>query len=101
MEDTPGGLILIGPKGQVRIDTGVIVAQRHIHCNTDKAQKLGLAHGQEVSVRVAEQRGVIFEHVIIRTHPTFQWHMHIDTDEGNASGIPMGGEGEVIITKPT
>ncbi|HLD19813.1 MAG TPA: phosphate propanoyltransferase [Patescibacteria group bacterium] len=96
LEDTPGGLILIGPQGQVCLDTGIIVAQRHIHCNTDKAKELGFSHEQEVSVRVNGVRGIVFEHVIVRIHPTFQWQMHIDTDEGNAAGIPMGGEGEIL-----
>ena len=38
---TPG-CKLIGPKGEVEISEGVIVAQRHIHMIPETAEKLGI-----------------------------------------------------------
>lgn len=98
-ERSAGGLILVGPCGEVKLERGVIVPQRHIHCNTDKAQKLGFTHGQIVLVRVisGSPRQITFHNVIIRTHPTFDFQMHIDTDEGNAAGIKMMGVGELLL----
>jgi putative phosphotransacetylase len=102
-ERSVGGLILVGPKGEVKLERGIIVPQRHIHCNSQKASELGMRHGQIVSVKVLDDSNssplcsLTFHNVIIRTHPTFDWQMHIDTDEGNAAGIKMMGKGEVCI----
>ena len=102
-ENSMGGLILIGPKGEVKLERGVIVPQRHIHCNTDKARELELKHGQIVSVKVSGNDQIsslcalTFHNVIIRTHPTFDWQMHLNTDEGNAAGIHGMGKGEILL----
>jgi putative phosphotransacetylase len=38
---TPG-CIIIGPKGEVVLQEGVIVAKRHIHATSEEAKALGL-----------------------------------------------------------
>lgn len=95
-EGTPGAL-LIGPAGEVSIDQGIIVAQRHIHCDTATAEANNLQDGQIVSVRTGGDRSVIFENVLLRVRDDFTLAMHIDTDEGNAS-MPDGvcGFGEIL-----
>jgi len=90
------GIILIGSKGKAVLRRGVIVAQRHIHCPPEKAKKFG--EGQRVSVRVAGERGVVLENVIVRVRKDFVWRMHIDADEANAAGIPKGGMGIIMRT---
>ena len=98
-----GGLILIGPNGEVKLERGVIVPQRHIHSHTDKARELGLKHGQIVSVKILDEDQksslcpITFHNVIIRIHPTFDWQMHLHTDEGNAAGITGMAKGEIMI----
>lgn len=99
LEDTPGGIVLIGPNGQVVLEKGIIIPQRHIHCSTLNAKRHGLTNGQSVSVQVTNNVGLIFDNVIVRVDPEFAWHMHLNTDEGNSAGIPKGGEGELIIDK--
>ena len=42
---TPG-CILIGPKGEVVLQEGVIVAKRHIHATSEEAKTLGLVDKQ-------------------------------------------------------
>lgn len=102
-ERSAGGLILVGPCGEVKLERGIIVPQRHIHCNTDKARELGLKHGQIVSVKVvggdqsSSLCAITFHNVIIRVHPTFDFHMHLDTDESNAAGIRGMGKGEILL----
>lgn len=100
-----GEIIIVGQKGEVRLQKGIIVPQRHIHCSTKKAAKLGLTQGQYVSVKTlgdkhknSQPRSLTFHNVIIRIHPDFDWHMHLDTDEGNAAGLDGMGVGEVIIS---
>jgi len=88
---------LVGPKGEVELAGGVIVAKRHIHLSDEQAAERGLENGQQVDVRVGGERGVTFHEVILRTNPNFDLHLHLDTDEGNAAWQDMvGGSGEII-----
>ena len=41
IDGTPG-LKLVGPKGEVVLDKGVIAAARHLHMHTSDAEKFGL-----------------------------------------------------------
>ncbi|WP_028595504.1 phosphate propanoyltransferase [Paenibacillus assamensis] len=95
IEDTPG-ITLKGPHGEVVLDKGVIVAARHIHFHTSDAEKWGIQDKQTLRVRVGGERGVVFENVLARVHPTFALDMHIDTDEANAAGVKNGDTAEII-----
>lgn len=92
------GIKLIGPAGEVTLEQGVIVPLRHIHISDKQAAERGLVKNQKVKVHVGGVRGVVFEDVIIRVHPTFDLRMHLDTDEGNACNAEMKGAlGELVI----
>lgn len=92
---TPGAII-VGPKGQVEIKEGVIVAARHLHLHTDDAPKYGLKDRDIIKVKVGKERSIVFENVVVRVHPDFALDMHIDIEEGNAAGISNGDLGEII-----
>jgi putative phosphotransacetylase len=96
LNGTPG-LTLIGPAGKVRLKQGVIVPQRHIHCDPQTAKKLGLKNGQKISVKAGDSRSLTFHNVVVRIREDFKWHLHIDTDEANAAGIKHGDKGEIVI----
>lgn len=87
-ESTP--IKIVGPKGELNLTEGCIVAKRHVHMNDEDAAKLGLKDKQIVKVSVKGNRGLVFEEVLIRVHPTFVLEMHIDTDEANACGLKNG-----------
>jgi putative phosphotransacetylase len=96
-EGSPG-VKLIGPDGETMIESGAIVALRHIHISDKQAAERGLEKNQKVKVRVGGVRGVVFQEVIVRVHPTFDLRLHIDTDEGNACNAEMSGAvGELIV----
>jgi len=96
IEGTPG-VKLVGPKGEVELEKGVIVASRHIHMHTTDAAKYGLKDKDIVSVKVGGPRGLIFENVLIRVNPEYALDMHLDVEEGNAAGLANGDIVEVII----
>lgn len=95
-EGTPG-LELIGPKGRVQLDKGVIIAARHIHMTPEDAQTYNLKDGDHVKVSVSGPRAGVFERVLIRVSPNYALDMHVDTDEGNAFGIKNGDLLDVIL----
>ncbi len=92
-----GGCKLVGPKGEVTIDKGVIVAKRHIHMTPEDAQKYGIVDKQIVSVKIpTEGRSLIFGDVVARVSSSYALAMHLDTDEANAAAIPGSCEGEIL-----
>jgi propanediol utilization protein len=93
---TPG-IRLVGPKGSVEVDHGVMVAQRHIHMHPDFARQHGLVDRQVVSVKVWGERAVTFDNVVLRVSPDFATYMHIDYDEANACGFRKGMLGSLIV----
>lgn len=93
---TPGAT-LIGPKGEVVLDKGLIIAWRHIHLNPEEAKRLGLNDGDLVKVDIdSDPRSVVFENVLVRVSPNYKLAMHIDTDEANAAGVTSGEFGTII-----
>ncbi len=94
---TPG-LTIIGPRGEVQAEHGVILSHRHIHVSPAEAKKFGLREGQLVKVKIHGQRGITFNKVMIKVREGYSWRMHIDTDEANAAGIDDSNNvGEVMI----
>ena len=51
IKDTPGCKI-VGPKGEIEINEGVIVAKRHIHLDPKTADEMGLKDKQVVQVEI-------------------------------------------------
>jgi len=90
------GAVLVGPKGELKIREGVIIAKRHIHCTPKEAKELKVKDGDLVSVKVKGKRALTFHEVRIRVSEDYKLCMHIDTDEGNAAGIFKKGKGIII-----
>lgn len=91
------GCKIIGPKGEIDISEGVIVAKRHIHMTHDDAEKYGLEDKQTVCVKVpSDERELIFGDVVVRVSPSFSLAMHIDTDESNAALAKPGTMGIIL-----
>lgn len=94
---TPG-CKLIGPKGEVEVKEGVMIAKRHIHLDPKTADEFGLKDKQIVKVAVnGADRNLVFGDVVVRVSPKFAPAMHIDTDESNAAFAVPGLEGEIIV----
>ena len=95
IENSPG-MAVIGPKGEIEINEGVIIAKRHIHMTPKDAEEINAKDGDLLKVKVEGERGLVFENVVTRVDENFSLAIHIDTDEGNAGGVGRVGEGEII-----
>lgn len=88
---------LVGPKGEVEISEGVIVAKRHIHMTPADAENFGVKDKDVVSVKIdSPERSLIFGDVVVRVSEKFALAMHIDTDESNAVLAPAGTMGTIV-----
>lgn len=92
---TPGA-VLVGPRGRVALDHGVIAAQRHIHLTPADGEKFGVKANQVVKLQTFTRRPVIFEDVVVRIRPDFAAAVHLDYDEANACGFQKGDLGRIL-----
>jgi acetate kinase len=89
IEGTPG-VTIIGDRGEITIEEGVICAKRHIHMTPEDALGLGLRDRDVIMVEVEGPRSLIFGDIDIRVNPNYKLEMHIDTDEANAAELNTG-----------
>lgn len=90
------GIKISGPRGEVNLKEGLIVAWRHLHCSPQEAQKLEVKHGDLISIKVEGERGLIFNNIIVRVNKNFRLACQFDTDEANAGGVRQGDFGKLI-----
>lgn len=90
-------ITIVGPKGSVQLEEGLIVAQRHIHMTPEDAQNLGVHDGEIVSIKFEDLRGGIYNNVAVRANDASSLECHLDIEEANAMGI--NSKSKVIIVK--
>jgi putative phosphotransacetylase len=95
LDGTPG-CKLVGPEGEVELDHGVIVAQRHVHLNPEQAVEAGVKDKDVVCLKIDGERGLIFDNVVVRAGEKHEKEVHLDTDEGNAAGCGPDAVAEII-----
>lgn len=95
LEGTPGA-VLRGPMGEITLEKGVIIADRHIHLSPDEAERFGLRDGDHVSVEITGIKPGIMGNVLIRSNSGCRMDMHIDTDDGNAFMLSQGQRVKIV-----
>lgn len=98
LKNTPG-IVLVGPKGALNLDKGVILASAHIHMPPEEAQRLDLKDGDRVQVLLEGERSITYNNVLVRVDPQFALEMHVDTDEGNAALLSSCNIGFILAKK--
>jgi putative phosphotransacetylase len=91
-----GACKIVGPKGEVEIAEGVIIADRHIHFSLEEGEEYGVTDRQVVSVKVDGKKGGIMFNVLCRVHKDFKLDFHIDTDDACAFELNNGDLVEII-----
>jgi len=84
------GIKIIGPRGEVDLSEGVIVAKRHVHMTPEDAGYYGIKDGEIIRVKTSGPRAVIFDEVVARVSDKMALECHLDTDEANAAGLKNG-----------
>ena len=90
------GCVLVGSKGRVLLDRGVIAARRHIHLTPEEGRRFGVTDKQVVSLQTFTDRPTVFGDVVVRINPEFAGAVHLDYDEANACGFRKGDFGRIL-----
>ena len=89
-------ITIVGPKGELDLKEGCILANRHIHISPKEVKQYHLEGVKKVKVRVDGEKGGVLNNVYLKILEPSLLEMHIDTDEGNAFGVKTGDELEII-----
>ena len=94
-KETPG-CVVMGPKGAITLNKGVIRAERHVHMSTEDMAYYGVRDGDYLKLKIDGPCGVVFDRVRVRYHPKVILEVHIDTDEGNACDLDSATNMELV-----
>ena len=89
-------ITIIGPKGEIDLKEGCILANRHIHISPEEVKKYNLEGVKKVKVKIDGEKGGILNNVYLKILDPSVLEMHIDTDEGNAFNVKTGDILEII-----
>ena len=96
IDGTPG-CVLVGPKGVVELDQGVIRAARHVHMNHRDCEHFGVHNKDFMKLRIqSPQCTVVYEDLLVRADDTSKLEVHLDTDEGNAAFLDGASKVELL-----
>ncbi len=103
-EGSPG-LTLIGPRGHLELEAGVICPLRTLHLSPENARRLGLLHQDRVACLVRSDRrlelreavrdGILAE-VDVCVSDEYDLELHLDEDEADALRALPGGRARVL-----
>lgn len=89
-------ITIIGPKGEVNLESGCIIPTRHIHLTREHARMYGLENKEMVNVKIYGEKGGIISNVHLKVSDEAFFELHIDTDDANAHLVKNGDIGEII-----
>jgi propanediol utilization protein len=93
--DSPGAY-LMGPKGMIRLERGVIRHERHVHMGPTDAAHYGVKDGDRLNLRVVSDCPTVLEGLLCRLAPASKLEVHLDTDEGNACNLSRATKCELF-----
>ncbi|MBQ9072555.1 MAG: phosphate propanoyltransferase [Bacilli bacterium] len=89
-------ITVIGPKGQVDLLEGCIIASRHIHLTKEHLKIYELEGKEMVNVKISGEKGGILANVSLKVSDEAFFELHLDTDDANAHLIKNGDIGEIV-----
>ncbi|MDA1013004.1 MAG: phosphate propanoyltransferase [Planctomycetota bacterium] len=96
IEGTPG-CVLMGPKGVVELEQGVIRAMRHVHMGPSDLEFYGVKNGDSMHLRIVSPGcTTTLEDLVVRAAENIKLEVHIDTDEGNAINLDQATSVELL-----
>lgn len=97
---TPG-CVLVGPKGVVELQQGVIRAMRHVHMGPADLAHYGVKDKDMINLRI-ESPGctTVLEDLAVRAGEKIKLEVHLDTDEGNAVNLDNATRVELVKPEP-
>lgn len=92
IEGSPG-VTLVTNKGEVTLEKGVVIAERHLHLNVSDTK--GFKDKQKLLIKIDTEKAGIIE-VVTKITDKGHFELHLDTDDANAFLLNNNDEVEII-----
>ena len=89
-------ITIIGPNGTLELESGCIIADRHIHVDDEIIKYYQLEGVKEVNILVNGIKGGILSHVHLKHSDKAYFELHLDTDDANGFMLKQGDIVEII-----
>ncbi len=87
-------ITIVGPLGEVTLDQGLILANRHIHITEEELETYGLKENDKLKIKAIGEKGGILDNVYLKVQEGANFILHLDTDDANAFNIKNEDEVE-------
>lgn len=87
-------ITLVTDKTEVTLESVCILAERHVHMNSKKAEELGLKNDDLVKLKVNNDKGGEME-AFVKVKSNGFFEVHLDRDDANAFLLHNGDEIEI------
>lgn len=87
------GITIVGPMGEVFVDSCVMIANRHIHMSESDSKIFNRVNGEIVKIK---NKNIIIDNVHIKINPTCVLECHLDKDDEIKYNIHTGDEIEIV-----
>lgn len=94
--DNSSPITIIGPKGEINLEKGCIIATRHIHITPSELKEFGFNENDKVFIKIDGDKKAILGNVHFKVSNDECLELHLDTDDANANLIMQGDEVEII-----
>lgn len=89
-------ITIVGPKGELTITEGCIIADRHIHVDDRMLKYYHLEGKTSVNVLIGGEKGGILSNVHLKKSDKAYFEMHLDTDDANGFLLKSGDIVKII-----
>ena len=89
-------ITIIGPSGTLNLESGCIIADRHIHITPTQKKMYGLSNKEKVNVLVGGLKGGILFNVALKVSEQSYFELHLDLDDANAHLLKQGDIVEIL-----
>ena len=83
-------ITIIGPNGEIFLEEGCILANRHIHISKEDSIRYNLPEDTELMIKIDTEKGGILTNVYSKVTDEAYLELHLDTDDANSHLLKQG-----------
>lgn len=84
------GINVIGPKGKIYLENGLIIPERHIHVTKEQLEYYKLDDSKPLNIVVKGEKPTILGNVKLKVSDNAYFELHLDIDDANACNLKNG-----------
>ena len=83
-------ITIIGPNGELELQNGIIIPERHIHITEEQLEYYKLDLNKPLNIVVKGEKPTILGNVKLKVSDNAYFELHLDIDDANACNLKNG-----------